>query len=138
MLSGNNLSLIGNLTQDADLVRSKNTNKVMVVFSICWNKTVYNSETKVRQQEPNFFNCKSKYITEAQANVVLGQLKKGTRIGIIDSHIEVSSWTDKNGCHRENMNVIIDDIVTGLVIIPKQTQEKTNTPVVSEQIQMES
>jgi len=96
-MSLNNISIIGNLTRDAELKTS--TNGLAVGrFSIAVNE--------YKKDEVSFFSvtCFGK-----QAETLVMYLKKGKQVGVT-GRLKEDRWTDDSGQNRSKVVIIANDI----------------------------
>lgn len=88
----NNVTLIGNLTRDPDLMRTSG-NKYVCKFTIAINRAFKNANG---EREVDFIPC---VVWGSQAENLAKYCTKGDTVGVTGS-IKIRNYTDKNGDNR--------------------------------------
>lgn len=105
MAQGNNLTLVGNLTDDPEL-RFTSGGQAMVRFSIAVNRRWQNRQTQEWEEDTSFFNVTA---WREMAENVANSLKKGTRV-IVTGSLRQRSWETEDGQRRSTIDVNADEI----------------------------
>lgn len=103
-MSINSVTISGNLTADAELRNTGNTD--VVSFSVAVNESYKDKETGEWKDRPNFFNC-TRFVSNGTK--LQAMLTKGSKIAI-HGKLRQEKWQDKNGETRYGVKIIVDDI----------------------------
>jgi len=94
----NKVFIIGRLTKEPEL-KYTNSGTSYCKFGVALN------ETRKEQEKTHFINC---LVWSKTAEVIAQYCKKGHRIGI-DGRLSQSTWQDKDGNNRSNIEVIVEN-----------------------------
>lgn len=114
-MRGNTISLLGNITRDAEVASTSGGNNV-VSFGLAWNQAKKNAQGNF-QDVPHFFEVKF-WASDAQLRVVESQLTRGAACAVVDGHVIQERWQDKQGNARSRVVVMVDDPIKGLLVRP--------------------
>jgi len=118
-MSGNTVSITGNITRDAEF-RATQSGRVVASFGIA-----HNERRKDQQGQwtdvPSFFSV-SAWMTDAQARSFEGRLSKGAKVAIVGGSLRQRSYTDRDGANRSAVEIVVGDPFACLVIEPPRQQ----------------
>lgn len=112
-MRGNSVSVIGGITRDAE-VRRTNSGSNAVSWGIAWTQSKRNQQGNY-EDVPNYFDVEC-WMSDAQLNARLGDIVKGAKCAIVDSHLEYQSWQDNQGNRRSKVVIRVDDPIGGLLV----------------------
>lgn len=95
----NNIVLLGRLTKDAD-IRSTQSGKVVASFTLAVDRPY----TQNGKKEADFIACQ---IWGKSAEVLGKSVHKGQRV-LLEGHLQIRQYTDKNGNKRTAAEVVTD------------------------------
>lgn len=95
----NKVILMGRLTKDVE-AKTTQTDITVASFSIAVDK-----QTKGEDKEAIFVNCTA---WRSTADYLAKYCSKGDKIAI-EGHLDVNSWTDKEGNKRNDLRVIVEN-----------------------------
>ena len=104
-MSINCVTVSGNLTRDAELQHTKNTQTAVLNFSVAVNDRQKNQETNEWEDKPNFIDFS---LFGRRAESLAKYLLKGTKVSIF-GHLRQSSW-EKDGQKRSRVTVVVDEL----------------------------
>lgn len=99
-LNLNKVIIAGRLTSDVELKMTP-AGIPVASFAVAVNSIKKNTETTTQ-----FFNCQA---WRERAEFVSKYFGRGTAICVI-GHLQISSYTDKNGAKRTNIEIIADEV----------------------------
>ena len=104
-MSINRVCISGNLTRDP-VLRSTSGGMSVLSMGVAVNDRRRNPETGEWEEFPNFFNC-TMFGTRGEQ---LGELlAKGDKV-VIEGSLRYSQWETKDGQHRSNIEIIIEEV----------------------------
>ena len=104
-MSINRVNISGHLTRDPELRMTPKGTQVLS-FGIAVNDRRLNRETNQWEDYPNFVEC-TMFGTRGEQ---LGELlAKGDKV-VIEGSLRYSQWETKDGQHRSNIEIIIEEI----------------------------
>lgn len=116
----NKIVLLGRLTKDIELRQAGETS--VANFSLAVNRTFH------RDGEPDvdFFNCVA---FGKRAETLAQYVHKGNQLAI-EGHVQIGSYTNKDGVNVKTFDVIIDgfDFIGGKAEKTEKVEPKTETP----------
>lgn len=110
-MKGNTVSIIGNITRDAEVRRSKSGVNVLR-FGLAWNQSKPDGNGGY-QDFAHYFNVVC-YPTDKQLGIVQPRIVKGAKCAIVDGHLDYSQW-EKDGERRSAVQIVLDDPISGLL-----------------------
>lgn len=105
MSSGNDVTLVGNITRAPEL-RFTPTGQANATFGLAVNRKWQNKQTNEWEEATSFFDV---VCWREQAESVSESLDKGIRV-IVTGRLEQRSWEDQDGNKRSKVEVIADEI----------------------------
>lgn len=105
MANGNNVMLVGNITDDPEL-RFTSGGQAMAKFSIAVNRRWQDKSSGQWQEETDFFRCTA---WREQAENIAESLQKGTRI-IVTGRLQQRSWETPEGDKRSAVDIQVDEV----------------------------
>ena len=104
-MSINRVNISGHLTRDPELRMTPKGTQVLS-FGIAVNDRRLNRETNQWEDYPNFVEC-TMFGTRGEQ---LGELlAKGDKV-VIEGSLRYSQWETKDGQHRSNIEIIIEEV----------------------------
>ena len=104
-MSGNTVTLIGNITRDPEL-RFTNTGQANATFGLAVNRRWQNRTTQEWEEATSFFNV---VCWRDLADNVAESLTKGSRV-IVTGRLEQRSWETEGGDKRSVVEVVADEV----------------------------
>ena len=104
-MSGNDVTLIGNLARDPEL-RFTSGGQALVEFGLAVNRRWQNPSTKEWEEEVSFFDVTC---WRELAEHVAESLSKGSRV-MVAGRLEQQSWESSDGEKRSKVKVTADDV----------------------------
>ena len=105
MASDNNVSLVGNLTDDPEL-RFTPSGRQVANFTVAVNRRFKNQSGQWEDKLDGFFRCNC---WGELAENVAESLTKGTRVVVV-GRLQQRSWEDQDGNKRSATDVVVDEI----------------------------
>src|SRR5688500_5727093 len=109
MSTGNNITLVGNLTRDPEL-RFTPSGQARAQLGIAVNRRWQNRQTSEWEEQTSFFNI---VCWGELADNVSESLGKGARV-IVTGRLEQRSWDTPEGEKRSVVEVVADDVAPSL------------------------
>lgn len=104
-MSGNSVSLVGNITRDPEL-RFTPTGQATATFGLAVNRSWQNRQTNEWQEQTSFFDI---VCWREMAEHAAESLTRGTRV-MVTGRLEQRSWETQDGDKRSKVEVIADEI----------------------------
>ena len=104
-MSGNVVTLVGNITRDPDL-RFTNTGQATTTFGLAVNRRWQNRQTQEWEEATSFFDV---VCWREMAENASESLTRGSRV-IVTGRLEQRSWETPEGDKRSKVEVIADEI----------------------------
>src|SRR5438309_3924840 len=105
MASGNNITLVGNITRDPEL-RFTPSGQATASFGLAVNRVWNDRQTNERKEAVSFFDI---VCWREQAENASESLQKGSRV-IVTGRLEQRSWENQEGEKRSVVEVVADEI----------------------------
>ncbi len=99
----NRVTLVGRITQDAELKETRNGNQ-LATFAVAVSERVKTPEGEY-EEKTHFFDC----VRFGQVERLVPHLGKGTKIGI-DGRLSQNRWETQDGQKRSTVQVIVHEI----------------------------
>lgn len=104
-MSGNTVSLVGNITRDPEL-RFTPTGQATASFGLAVNRRWQNRQTQEWEEATSFFDI---VCWREMAENAAESLTRGTRV-MVTGRLEQRSWESQEGEKRSKIEVIADEI----------------------------
>ena len=104
-MSGNTITIIGNVTKDPEL-RFTASGQATASFGIAVNRRWQNRQTNDWEEQVSFFNVVT---WREMAENVAESLHKGSRV-IVTGRLEQRSWETPDGDKRSVVDIVADEI----------------------------
>ena len=104
-MSGNVVTLVGNITRDPDL-RFTNTGQATTTFGLAVNRRWQNRQTQEWEEATSFFDV---VCWREMAENASESLTRGSRV-IVTGRLEQRSWETPEGDKRSKVEVVADEI----------------------------
>ena len=108
-MSGNSVTLVGNITRDPEL-RYTPTGAATCQFGLAVNRRWQNRQSNEWEEQTSFFDVKC---WAQMAENVGESLHRGARV-IVNGRLEQRSWETENGDKRSKVEVVADEIAPSL------------------------
>ena len=105
MASGNNITLVGNITRDPEL-RFTPSGQATASFGLAVNRVWNDRQTNERKEAVSFFDV---VCWREMAENTSESLQKGARV-IVTGRLEQRSWENQEGEKRSKIEVVADEI----------------------------
>jgi len=105
MSNGNTVTLIGNMTKEAEL-RFTSQGQAQPTFSIAVNRRRLNQQTQDWEESTSFFDV---VCWRELAENVAESLRKGSRV-IVTGRLEQRSWETQEGDKRSRIQVVAEEV----------------------------
>ncbi len=105
MSNGNTVTLIGNMTKEAEL-RFTSQGQAQATFSIAVNRRRLNQQTQEWEESTSFFDV---VCWRELAENVAESLRKGSRV-IVTGRLEQRSWETQEGDKRSRVQVVAEEV----------------------------
>lgn len=125
-MSGNDITICGNLTKDPEL-RYSPAGKPMGQFSVAVNRRWMNRQTNEWDEATSFFNV---VCWNELAENVIESLTKGARV-IVSGRLEQRTWETPEGEKRSVVEIVADDVGPSLKRAAAQVVKAERRGVVS-------
>lgn len=122
-MRGNTISIKGNITRDAE-VRQAKSGRNVAQWGVCWNAT-RKAQDGSYEDVPHFFDVKC-WVSDGQLRAIEPSLVKGATCAIVDGHLEMERWQDKDGNNRSKVMIVVDDPINGLHLSQRQAGTSSN------------
>lgn len=132
-MRGNTISIKGNITRDAE-VRQTKSGRNVAQWGVCWNAT-RKAQDGSYEDVPHFFDVKC-WVSDGQLRAIEPNLVKGATCSVVDGHLEMERWQDKDGNNRSKVVIVVDDPINGLHLSQRQggaSSSRTAPAVVDDQ-----
>ncbi len=104
-MSGNNITLVGNITRDPEL-RFTPTGQPTATFGLAVNRVWNDRQTNEKKEAVSFFDI---VCWREMAENVAESLTKGARV-VVTGRLEQRSWDGQDGERRSKVEVVADEI----------------------------
>ncbi|MEA2704982.1 MAG: single-strand DNA-binding protein [Actinomycetota bacterium] len=104
-MSGNNITLVGNITRDPEL-RFTPTGQPTATFGLAVNRVWNDRQTNEKKEAVSFFDI---VCWREMAENVAESLTKGARV-VVTGRLEQRSWDGQDGERRSKIEVVADEI----------------------------
>jgi len=118
MASGNNVTLVGNITRDPEL-RFTGTGQAKVNFGLAVNRRWQNRQTQEWEEQVSFFNI---IAWGEMGENVSESLGKGSRV-IVNGRLEQRSYETEDGEKKQVFEIVADEIGPSLRWATAQVQK---------------
>lgn len=108
-MSGNNVTLIGNITRDPEL-RFTNTGQAKAGFGLAVTRKWQNRATQEWEEATSFFNV---VCWGSLGDNVAESLTKGARV-VVTGRLEQRSWEAEGGEKKSIVEIVADDVAPSL------------------------
>jgi single-strand DNA-binding protein len=122
MASGNNITLVGNITRDPEL-RFTPSGQATATFGLAVNRVWNDRQTNERKEAVSFFDI---VCWREMAENTSESLQKGARV-IVTGRLEQRSWENQEGEKRSKIEVVADEVgpsVRWAVAKPEKTDRR--------------
>ena len=109
MAAGNNVTLVGNVTRDAEL-RFTSSGQAVAGFGIAVNRRWQNRQTQEWEEAVSFFDVTC--WAQLGENVV-ESIEKGTRV-VVTGRLEQDSYETQEGEKRSRVKIVADEVAPSL------------------------
>ena len=109
-MSGNAVTLIGNLTRDPEL-RYTPSGQTVATFGLAVNRRWQNRQTQEWEEQTYFFDVKC---WAQLGQNVSDTLSKGSRV-VVSGRLEQRSWETEQGEKRYAFEIVADDVAVSLL-----------------------
>lgn len=99
----NRVTLVGRITQDAELKETRNGNQ-LATFAVAVSERMRNSDGEW-DEKTHFFDC----VRFGNVERLVGFLQKGTKVGV-DGRLSQNRWETQDGQKRSTVQVIVHEI----------------------------
>jgi single-strand DNA-binding protein len=104
-MSGNNITLVGNVTRDPEL-RYTASGQAMAKFGLAVNRRWQNRQTQAWEEATSFFDIVA---WREMAENIGESVQKGARV-VVTGRLEQRSWESQDGDKRSTVEVVADEV----------------------------
>ncbi|HSH62452.1 MAG TPA: single-stranded DNA-binding protein [Acidimicrobiales bacterium] len=104
-MSGNNITLVGNVTRDPEL-RYTASGQAMAKFGLAVNRRWQNRQTQAWEEATSFFDIVA---WREMAENIGESVQKGARV-VVTGRLEQRSWESQEGDKRSTVEVVADEV----------------------------
>ena len=104
-MSGNNITLVGNVTRDPEL-RYTASGQAMAKFGLAVNRRWQNRQTQAWEESTSFFDIVA---WREMAENIGESVQKGARV-VVTGRLEQRSWESQEGDKRSTVEVVADEV----------------------------
>lgn len=127
MAQGNQVTIVGNLTDDPEL-RYTPAGAAVATFNVAVNRRTRDESGQWRDGETSFFRCN---VWRQQAENVAESLSKGTRVMVI-GRLRQRSWETPEGQKRTVIEIEVESVGPSLewakASVSKTPRDESSTP----------